>query len=503
RVRSVVFPENSDYADTLLRETEELVYPRQPNRFRGDLFLLEPLTGGPAVMLAKDAPAGKSHLRRPEFDLVTLREEASLYGTGADLSFFPAGEEIRFYGVTVGAGEKEALYRAYRKLMASRLKGEGDLVVMANTWGDRNCEKMLGDEFIRDELRAAERLGADVLTIDDGWNKGAIDDPDRYMEHIWEGYHAAAPDYWSVDKKRFPQGFAPAAKEAAERGVSLGLWFCPDPADDFSGWEKDAAILEDFYRRYGIRYFKLDGITFRSKRGERNLCKLYDRLCRDGFRLQLDITALDRFGCRYMPQYGIQFVENRSTDWGNYHPFRTLRNLWMLSRLLPARSLQFEVLNPRRRQDKYEGDPFAPAGYDMDYLFATVMVSNPLLWFELSRLDEADAAPLQKILGIWRKHSRALYSSEIVPVGEEPDGRSFTGFACLTDEKTGYLILFREKNEKSDTVFRLPLPAGGIETVLLASNGEGETGKEIGPGGSLGARFSREDQYLFLGYRLL
>ncbi|MBR5742963.1 MAG: alpha-galactosidase, partial [Clostridia bacterium] len=233
------------------------------------------------------------------------------------------------------------------------------------------------------------------------------------------------------------------------------------------------------------------------------LCKLYDRLCRNGFRLQLDITALDRFGCRYMPQYGIQFVENRYTDWGNYHPFRTLRNLWMLSRLLPARSLQFEVLNPRRRQEKYEGDPFAPAGYDMDYLFAAVMASNPLLWFELSRLDEADAAPLRKILGIWREHSLALYHSEVVPVGDEPDGVSFTGFACLTNEKTGYLILFRERSEQSEASFRLPLPEGGIETILLASNGEGETGKEIGPGGSLDVRFSRKDQYLFLGYRLL
>ena len=35
-------------------------------------------------------------------------------------------------------------------------------------------------------------------------------------------------------------------------------------------------------------------------------------------------------------EYGTLFVENRYTDFGNYYPHRTLRNLWMLARYVPC-----------------------------------------------------------------------------------------------------------------------------------------------------------------------
>ena len=502
RVDAVELFENSDYCDTLVKRESDLPYPRHPNRYRGDLFVLTPLAGGPAVFAAKNAPCGASHLRRPEYTLTFTRGEAVLSGTGVDFTALVPGEEDEAYGATVGAGDPGTLLSEFRKLLARKRKGEGRLVVMANTWGDRNCEKSLSDGFLKKELEAGEALGADYLTVDDGWNKGAIADPDRYMEHIWEGYHAAADDYWSIDKKRFPQGFAPAAEESRRRGVELGLWFCPDPADGFRNWEKDARILEAFDREYGIRAFKLDGITLRDKKGERNLSRLLARLAADGFFLQLDVTALERFGYLFRAGYGIQFVENRYSDWGNYFPYRTLRNLWMLSGILPANMLQFEVLNPRRNRDQYGDEPFAPAHYGIDYLFASVMVSHPLLWFEMQNLEKEDALALRKIIGLWKPHREALFRAEVIPVGEEPDGRAFTGFLAKTGEKEGYLILFRERNEETDAVFRLPLPEGRIETDLIASNGEGETGKEIGPGGTLAARFSGENQYLFLRYTL-
>ncbi len=502
RVESIELFENSDYCDTLVKRESDLPYPRHPNRYRGDIFLMTPLAGGPALFAAKNAPCGASHLRRPDHTLTVTQEEAVLYGTGVDFAALTPGEEDEAYGATVGAGDPAILLPAFRKLLARKRKGEGRLVVMANTWGDRNCEKSLSDDFLKEELRAAEALGADFLTVDDGWNKGAIADPDRYMEHIWEGYHAAADDYWSIDEKRFPHGFAPAAEEARRRGVGLGLWFCPDPADGFRNWEKDAEILEAFDREYGSRAYKLDGITLGNKTGERNLSGLLARLTADGFFLQLDVTALERFGYLFKAGYGIQFVENRYTDWGNYFPYRTLRNLWMLSGILPANMLQFEVLNPRRHPEKYGGEPFAPARYEIDYLFASVMVSHPLLWFEMQNLEEEDALALRRIVALWKPHREALFRAEVIPVGEEPDGRAFTGFLAKTGEKEGYLILLRELNGETETVFRLPLPAGRIETDLIASNGEGETGKEIGPGGTLAARFSKENQYLFLRYRL-
>ena len=51
---------------------------------------------------------------------------------------------------------------------------------------------------------------------------------------------------------------------------------------------------------------------------------------------------------------------NRYTDWGNYYPYRTLRNLWMLSRYVPAEKMQIEFLNKWRNADKYDAADLLP-----------------------------------------------------------------------------------------------------------------------------------------------
>ena len=284
----------------------------------------------------------------------------------------------------------------------------------------------------------------------------------------------------------------------------MGLWFSPDSAGDFENWSADAGILADFHRRLGIRYFKLDGVNVRSKTGDRNFSALLQTAARSGISLQLDVTAGDRFGYHYKPQYGVLFVENRYSDWGNYFPYRTLRSLWMLSRWIPTRMLQFEVLNPRRHPENYPDDPFAPGTYEMDYLFASVMAANPLLWCELSRLEPRDAAALRKIIAAWRPHRTALFQADVCPVGEEPSGRSCTGFwaSCGTDH--GYFIFLREKNDCTAAVYRIPALAGRmLQVKTIAANGAGGVGPEVNSDGTVNVHFSRPDQYLFAEYRVL
>ena len=85
-----------------------------------------------------------------------------------------------------------------------------------------------------------------------------------------------------------------------------------------------------------------------------------------------------------MNEYGNIFLENRYTDWGNYYPYRTLRNLWMLSRYVPAEKMQIEFLNKWRNADKYDvADPFAPARYSFDYLFAITLAAQRWLGWRL------------------------------------------------------------------------------------------------------------------------
>ena len=61
----------------------------------------------------------------------------------------------------------------------------------------------------------------------------------------------------------------------------------------------------------------------------------------------------------------------------------------MLSRYVPAEKMQIEFLNKWRNADKYDAaDPFAPARYSFDYLFAITLAAQPLAWMEASNLPE-------------------------------------------------------------------------------------------------------------------
>ena len=198
--------------------------------------------------------------------------------------------------------------------------------------------------------------------------------------------------------------------------------------------------------------------------------------------LQQDITAEQRMGYLAAREYGTLFVENRYTDFGNYYPHRTLRNLWMLARYVPAQRMLFELLNPARNTERYRADPLAPGRYTADYLFASVMAAQPLLWMELSGLGRQDAARLQQIIGVYRLHREAMWACDVRPVGQEPDGRSFTGFAFTSPcGQKGYLLLFRENAPESAFTFtRMPQKA---RLRLLCANGP--VGQGYTPAGDL------------------
>ena len=128
--------------------------------------------------------------------------------------------------------------------------------------------------------------------------------------------------------------------------------------------KKDAQAIIGLYKKYGICCFKIDGLQIPTKTAEQNLRRLFDTVLEQTnyeVIFNLDATAGRRGGYHYMNEYGNIFLENRYTDWGNYYPYRTLRNLWMLSRYVPAEKVQIEFLNKWRNADKYDAaDPFAP-----------------------------------------------------------------------------------------------------------------------------------------------
>lgn len=295
----------------------------------------------------------------------------------------------------------------------------------------------------------------------------------------------------------FPAGLYPVAEHAAARGVALGLWFSPDSSGEFANWRRDAETLLRLWRTYGVAVFKLDGVKLRTPAARAKYLSLLEMVTAQSGRrvmLQQDITAEQRMGYLAAREYGTLFVENRYTDFGNYYPHRTLRNLWMLARYVPAQRMLFELLNPARNTERYRADPLAPGRYTADYLFASVMAAQPLLWMELSGLGRQDAARLQQIIGVYRLHREAMWACDVRPVGQEPDGRSFTGFAFTSPcGQKGYLLLFRENAPESAFTFtRMPQKA---RLRLLCANGP--VGQGYTPAGDLCLRFAAPRTYAF------
>ncbi|MBE6553063.1 MAG: hypothetical protein E7666_01845 [Ruminococcaceae bacterium] len=448
-IRNVKLRAFTDDNDTLTEENEVTFFRGMLQGERhGELFFFEDVETDAAIVLISETA---------DYTTTTLR-----------INDYTVSLENGGNGLVLGfcrRGECEKLCRDYQR----RARRYNRLVSMSNTWGDRNGSTRVCQDFILREIDTAEELGVDIVQIDDGWQMGDTAwkcQRDEQHRRMFDG------DYWACNHERFPDELAPVVQYAAEKGIRTGMWFAPYSRDHFSHFDRDLAVLRRAYTEWGIRFFKLD-MYWVSNDIERD-CML--RLLREIHRfgkdvtVQMDVTRNERLNYLCGRQYGTVFVENRYSWTANSFPHRILRNLWMISRYLPASRFQFELLNPDLNADKYApNDPFAPHLYSMDYLFASVMLSNPLFWMEMQFLPERRRAELKGIMSVWKGLQEELAQADVCPIGEKPSGRSMTGFCVTSNGVPAYLLLFREATDRTDAV--LSAPVQKAQTKILASNG--------------------------------
>lgn len=500
----------TDQNDFLVHKHKLPVNVRGRHAFGGDMFIIEDYLDNEGLMMVKEAPTSTAALNRTQDELqIEAGRSVQLRGTGFDYASLNTDQWMPAYGSTIGVGETDRMKRAYKAFYNSVYKGEPsrNLFIMSNTWGDRNRDAVVCEEFIRKEIDAGSRIGIDIVQIDDGWQKGATSNSALKKDGVWEGYYDFDPDFWETDTDKFPSGLGSVVNYAGRRGLRIGLWFSPDSSNDFANWEKDASVLMGLYKQYDIRHFKFDAIKIRNKRCETNLIHLLEKVSLESenrITFNMDITAEVRFGYLYEKQYGTIFVENRYTDWGNYHPHNTFKNLWQLTELFPAKKFQFEILNHKRNEDNYIGDPLAPAQYSIDYLFASVMVSNPLLWMEMSNLGKGDRDLLKEIIDVYKKERQNLFSGEVLPIGDMPDGIRFCGYQVKTDNRSGYFLLFRERTEEDGYTFAShDLWNGNFDCEILYSNVKNKDEIVLSPGkqGELKTVLPEQRSFVFVKYR--
>jgi hypothetical protein len=91
---------------------------------------------------------------------------------------------------------------------------------------------------------------------------------------------------------------------------------------------------------------------------------------------------------------------------------------------------------------------------------------------EMQFLSERRIAELKPIMGVWREHRDRIAELDVVPIGDKPSGRSFTGFAVMNGTRAEYLLLFREVTDSDTGVIKAPITAKD-KAELLASNSKG------------------------------
>ena len=499
RLTQVEFRDQSDDHNELVLTQQWLLHPNELNLpLQGNLFVLEDtlshtgliflkhaplpharpcpcrtdfLVNGRAAMFLspKQPPYGPTH---PDFPLAY---QFALYGHGL------AGAAGEGYAWTIvsysggSAGMTGALQTYQRQFRPYRSGRDG--IFLSNTWGDRSQDSRINETFMLAEVQAAAKLGVDVVQIDDGWQKGRT--ANSVHGGVWIGYWANDAEFWKVDPVRLPHGLEPLVSEARKLGMQFGLWFGPDSADDFANWQRDAAVLLDYHRRLGINYFKIDGVKARTRLGEQNLHRFFDKVLRDSagaVTFDFDITAETRPSYFSLMETGPLFVENRYTDFRRYWPHHTLRTLWRLAQYIDPLRLRMEFLNTARHQNLYSGDPLAPEAYRPEYLFASLMFCSPLGWFEASNLPAAYSEQVGPLASIWKTHRDGIFGGSILPLGDEPSGTGWTGFASISpDRRGGHLLLLRECNDSPRHVYELGELAGSdcgnLPCEVLAGHG--------------------------------
>ena len=118
---------------------------------------------------------------------------------------------------------------------------------------------------------------------------------------------------------------------------------------------------------------------------------------------------------------------------------------------------------------------------------------------EMQYLSEARQEQLKPIMEVWKEHRRELAEADVMPIGDRPSGRSFTGFYISKGGEPKYMLVFREVTRERKGKFAVP----GMDALdncddrfkVLAGNAKVEiTGAE----GEICVEFSKPRAYAFI-----
>lgn len=454
----ISFKEATDHHTNIVNVQKELPY-KKPQYYRGNMLIASDNSKDVAHLIVKLSPLQNAQSAYVGFDFSADFTGIKVHSPGFELSENGSDwqEAYPVYTLMYTPDEETALnyYKKY-ELAKHKYLPEKDNTFTMNTWGDRNRDSRVNESFILNELDVASRLGVTHFQIDDGWQQGLSQNSSSRAGILWDDWSA---DDWEVNSTRFPNGLKPITDKARSLNMQLGVWFNPSKKDNYAAWERDKSILTGLNKKHGISWIKIDGLGIGNKVSEINVRRmLQGAIDESGQTLQfnMDVTAGKRGGYFFLNDVGNIFLENRYTDWGNYYPHLTLRNVWTLSKYIPVQRILVEWLNKWRNEKAYPvNDPLKPMNVPFDYQFAVTMMGQPLAWMEATALPE-EAFEVTSLINVWKRERSRMQQGIINPIGDEPNGYSFPGFVSYAKGRT-YVLLFRENSDAERTTYTLPL----------------------------------------------
>ncbi|MFN9821500.1 MAG: alpha-galactosidase [Akkermansiaceae bacterium] len=488
RYTQVELKDQTDHHDELVFEREWL--PLNDNfEVACNMFHVENPMNGNGLIFLKVGPLPHARPVKSPWDI-------RVAGEGRRLTFVGSGYPWTVVPYQEGRAGRIAAMQNFQRCLR-QYQPQRDGMFLSNTWGDRNRDSRISEEFLLKEVEAVSRLGVDVVQVDDGWQKGKTGNS-AFGKGAWGNFRSADPEFWKPHPERFPNGLKPLVDAAKQKGMKFGLWFGPDAENDMANWEKDADMLLSAFDKEGVEYVKIDAVEMTSPAAEVNLDKFYNKVLektQGRVVFDADATAGLRPGYFGSIHVGPIFLENRYTDWKRYWPHHTLRNLWTLGEYVDPVRLRMDFLNQTRHADKYKDDPLAPANYPPDTLFASVMFASPLGWFEVSNLPDEYFKSIPNLVSVWKKEREAIFSGSIIPIGQVPDGHAWTGFSSVSqDRKSARLVIFRELNQAETWSTEIPLLTAKDAKVTIL----GGKGSATYENGTLKATIPDTLQYVFL-----
>ncbi len=406
-------------------------------------------------------------------------------------TFESAKSSLVFFYDNRGLNDPRWVVPRYVARVIARRHGTGQPAWIFNTW--EPFLRGINEQIVKELALAANEIGLDIFTIDDGWQ----------LEYGSNEF----------DKTRFPAGFAGVKATLDRNHLRLGLWVplaaistqaadyrshpewvCRDQsgAAKFTGTAagsravmclasgyRDLALrrLTQLIERYHPAYIKVDLTTVFNAYGEQPGCYASNHT-HHGWAESLTriYEALEYIGDQLYRTHPEVLIDYTFELWGEKHlidpALLHCADFDWLSNVndsepdeggpLSARMLLYTRALSIPAETMLIGNLRAPTPL-IEERFATEIGAGPLLLGDLRKLSPRERDWYSgKIRWFKDLRSRAPLNDSFFPLGSwvQPNAAAWDGFARLSRDSDGVIVLFRNQSSAEEVEIRLPVAPG-------------------------------------------